>query len=110
MPDLPQATAAIGVLYTRAGWNASAFDHWTGGFYGDVSGTEWIDPVNSLDLAVGRRLHAPHAVPVRLQAQLFNLLDSRRIDGLAGYTVADGTPLFWTQAGRSLFFSATASF
>ena len=110
VPNLPQATIAAGLLYDLGGWNASVFDHWTGGFYGDVGGAERIDPVSSLDLALGRRLHAPGAVPVRLQAQLFNLLDSRRIDGFAGYTAAAGTPLFWTQAGRSLFVSATARF
>ena len=110
VPNTPQGTFAIGLLYNRDGWNASVFDRWTGGFFGDIGGAEWIDPVNTLDLSLGRRLHPRKTVPIRLQAQLFNLLDSRRIDGLAGYTAANGTPLFWTQAGRSLFVSATASF
>ncbi len=109
-PDTPQATLAAGLTVKRREVEASLLDRWTGGSYGDVGGREWIAPVNQLDLSAGTTLRIDRSVPVALKAQVFNLLDSRRIDGLAGYTVASATPLFWTQAGRSLFVSATGRF
>ena len=110
VPSTPQGTLSGAVLFATRVWNASLLDRWVGGTYGDVGGAEWIDPVNTLDLSAGRRWQAPHRTGIRLQAQIFNLLDSRKIDGLAGYTLGAGTPLFWTQAGRSLFVSATTVF
>ncbi len=113
-PDTPQATFTGGLLFSRHGLNASLLDRWVGASYGDVGRAAFIDPYNQLDLSVGGTIGGtswpPATPPIRLQAQLFNLLDSRRIDGLAGYTVAAGTPLFWTQAGLSLFLSGTACF
>lgn len=104
-PATPQATLSSGVLYEREALSASLVDRWVGGSYGDVGRTQWIAPFNQLDLSIATVLKR-----VTLRAQLFNLLDSRKIDGLAGYTVAAGTPLYWTQPGRSLFVSATAWF
>jgi iron complex outermembrane receptor protein len=40
--------------------------------------------------------------------QVNNLTDVRKIINLAGYTVQDGTPLYWTQPGRSVFVSLSA--
>ncbi len=104
-PATPQATLSSGLLYDRNAITASMIDRWVGGSYGDVGRTQWIAPFNQLDLSIGMVIKR-----MTLRAQLFNLLDSRKVDGLAGYTVAAGTPLFWTQAGRSVFFSATAWF
>ncbi len=104
-PATPQATLSSGLLYQRPALQASLVDRWVGGTYGDVGRTQWIEPFNQLDLSVGTVISR-----VTLRTQLFNLLDSRKIDGLAGYTVAAGTPLYWTQPGRSVFVSATAWF
>jgi iron complex outermembrane receptor protein len=109
-PATPQATLTGGLLYRQGAWDASLIDHWVGGEFGDVDRQSWIDPFNQLDASAGAIVKIPHAGHLALRAQLFNLLDSRKIDGFAGYTVAAGTPLFWTQAGLSLFVSATASF
>ncbi len=113
-PDTPQATLTGGLLFSRHGLSASLLDRWVGASYGDVGRAAFIDPYNQLDLSVGGTIGGaswpPATPPIRLQAQLFNLLDSRRIDGLAGYTAAAGMPLFWTQAGLSVFLSGTARF
>lgn len=37
--------------------------------------------------------------------QVNNLTNVTKIINLAGYTVQDGTPLYWTQPGRSVFVS-----
>ena len=109
-PDTPQATLSSGLLFSRGALHASLIDRWVGGSYGDTGRTAWISPYNQLDLSVGGTLRPQATPPIKLQAQIFNLLDSRRIDGLAGYTVAEATPLFWTQAGLSVFLSGTTRF
>ena len=108
-PDTPQATISAGLLLRRGALDASAIDRWVGGLYGDTGGTQWIAPYNQLDLSTGYTLLPRAASPIQLRAQAFNLLGSRRIDGLAGYTLG-GTPLYWTQAGRSFFLAATTRF
>ena len=109
-PTTPQATLSTGLILDRDGIDASLIDRWTGGSYGDVGDTQWIAPYNQLDLSAGTTFRFERAAPLTLRMQIFNLLDSRKIDGPAGYTVADATPLFWTQTGRSVFLSATAKF
>ncbi len=109
-PATPQATLGAGLIVKRGRMEASLVDRWTGGSFGDVGGSQWIAPYNQLDLSAGTTLRIDREVPVALKAQVFNLLDSRKVDGLAGYTVADATPLFWTQAGCSVFVSATKRF
>ena len=109
-PDTPQATLGAGLLFKRGATEASLVDRWTGGSYGDVGGSRWIAPNNQLDLSAGTTLRVDGTAPPALKAQAFNLLDSRKIDGLAGYTVAAAAPLFWTQAGASVFLSATERF
>lgn len=109
-PNAPQATLSGGLLFKGHMFDAALIDHWTGGTYGDTGGAQWVDPFNELDLSVGHTVHLPQGPPVSLRAQVFNLLNSRKIDGFAGYTVADATPLWWTQAGLTVFVGATTKF
>ncbi len=109
-PDTPQATLSGGLLFKRGMFDAALIDHWTGGTFGDTGSTQWVDPFNELDFSLGQTVHLPEAPPVSLRAQVFNLLNSRKIDGFAGYTVADATPLWWTQAGLTVFLGATTRF
>ena len=108
-PDTPQATLGGGLLFKRGAVEASLVDRWTGGSFGDVGGSRWIAPYNQLDLSAGTTLRVGGTTPLALKAQAFNLLDSRKIVGLAGYTVASATPLFWTEAGTLRCFSARPS-
>lgn len=68
---------------------------------GEVGWQARLDPFNQFDF--GRLMDPDQAAPVglRLSLQLQNLLDSREIDALAGYTVGVKTPLWFTQAGCS---------
>ena len=109
-PDTPQATASAGLVLQRAWGSVSVIDRWTGGSYGDVDRSNWIAPYSQLDLSAATVLHPRRNTPVALKLQLFNLADSRKIDGFAGYTVAAATPLFWCQPGRSVFVSAGTTF
>ena len=107
-PATPQFTLSGGLLLTRDPVTASLIERWTGGSYGDTARAQWIAPYAQLD-AAATTLHGGPA-PVMLRLQAYTLRDSRKVDGLAGYTLAAGTPLFWTQAGTSVFVSATSRF
>jgi len=45
-----------------------------------------------------------------IKLQLDNLLDTTKIFALAGNTVADNTPLYWTIPGRSAFVTLSTAF
>lgn len=47
---------------------------------------------------------------LNLQVQVYNLTNVTKIVNLAGYTVQDGTPLYWTQPARSVFVSLSKKF
>ena len=110
--NAPQATMAGGVLYQQGAWNGLLIDKWVGARYGDTERQQGLDPFNQLDLNIGwlSTEAFPKASPVKIQAQVLNLLDSRKINALEGYTVAANTPLFFTQAGRSAFVNASVQF
>jgi iron complex outermembrane receptor protein len=112
VPNTPQATMAGGVLYQNGPWNASVIDKWVGARYGDVERQQGLAPFNRLDASVGwtSRDVFPAAPPVTLQLLVQNILDSRKINALAGYTVAANTPLFFTQPGRSAFVNLAVRF
>ena len=40
---------------------------------------------------------------VRFKVNIDNLTNVTKIINLAGFTVQNGTPLYWTQPGRSVF-------
>jgi iron complex outermembrane receptor protein len=106
-PNTPQATLVGGIVYGQGDWHASLLDKWVGSRFGDTERQQGLDPFNQLDFSVSWQ---PKPTPVKLQVQALNLLDSRKIIALAGYTLADQTPLFYTQPGRSVFVGATVTF
>jgi iron complex outermembrane receptor protein len=106
-PNTPQATVVGGIVYGQGDWHGSLLDKWVGSRYGDTERQQGLDPFNQLDFSVSWQ---PKPTPVKLQVQALNLLDSRKIIALAGYTLADQTPLFYTQPGRSVFVGATVTF
>ena len=112
VPNTPQATLAGGLLYRAGGWNAALLDKWAGSRYGDTDRQQGLDPFDQLDLSLGLDLPLPRAEARSIKVKLLvsNLLDNRKIDALAGYTVAGNTPLFFTQPGRTVFLSSAVAF
>jgi len=53
----------------------------------------------------GRHLALVGALTASATPVLANITDVKKIINLAGYTVEDSTPLYWTQPGRSAFAS-----
>jgi iron complex outermembrane receptor protein len=112
VPNAPQATGVAGVIYGQGAWRGSLLDKWVGSRYGDTDRQQGLDPFNQLDFSLFWKppLGQAARTPLILQMQAQNLLDSRKIIALAGYTLAAQTPLFYTQPGRSLFLGATVTF
>lgn len=103
--NAPEATAAAGILFTTGGIYASLIDKWVGSRYGDVGLRQGLDPFNQLDASLSYTLHQRGTPPVVLRLQFDNLLDCRKIDEFDLYAGSKQTPLFYTQAGRSVFAS-----
>ena len=103
--NAPEATAAGGVIFTSGAIYASLIDKWVGSRYGDVGMRQGLQPFNQLDAAISYTLHQHGAPPFNLRLQIDNLLDSRKIDEFDLYAGSRQTPIFYTQAGRSVFAS-----
>ncbi|MGI4801512.1 MAG: TonB-dependent receptor [Janthinobacterium lividum] len=109
VPNAPTVTLAGGLLVHSGAWSGSLLDKWVGTRQGDTDRQAGLNPFNQLDLAASWTLVTPRLPALRLSLQLQNLLDSRGIDALAGYTVGVGTPLWFAQTSRSLWLTATVS-
>ncbi len=111
--DAPSATAAAGFIYNQDGWYGSVLDKWVGSRYGNSGQTAGLSPYNTLDLAVGYTTTETlfgWLPPSSIKVELNNVTDNTKIYGLAGATVANGTPLYWTIPGRSVFASYSVTF
>ena len=105
MPNAPDATWALGLLYDQNGINASLLGRYIGARFGASGDTSGLSPLFTVDFAAGYKLDkVDNALRnTTIQLQLDNLGDVRKIINLAGSTVGAGTPLYWTQPGRSVF-------
>jgi iron complex outermembrane recepter protein len=112
--NAPKSTAALGVIYNRAEWYASLIDKYVGSRYGDVGQTIPLAAYSTLDGALGYTVGQDGPAWLRkatLKLALNNLIDSRKIYALAGYTAdSSATPLYWTIPGRSVFATVSVPF
>ncbi|HEX4184188.1 MAG TPA: TonB-dependent receptor, partial [Caulobacteraceae bacterium] len=110
--NAPDATAAFGILYSQGRFSASLIDKWVGSRFGASGETQGLDPFNTLDLAVGYDLPNPSqwVKDTSIKVQVNNLTDDTQIINLAGFTVGAGTPLYWTNPGRSVFVTIAGKF
>lgn len=108
--NAPDYTAALGAVYNNDGFYASLIGRWIGDRYGDVGQTQRLQPFFTLDGSASYDLvhFSDQLKDLRLTVQVNNLTNVTKIINLAGYTVQDGTPLYWTQPGRSVFVSLSA--
>jgi iron complex outermembrane receptor protein len=111
--DAPSATAAGGLIYDKDGVYASLIDKWIGSRYGASGQTAGLQPYQTLDLAVGYTTTETMfgwLPPSSIKVELNNITDETKIDQLAGATVQNGTNLYWTVPGRSVFMSYSIKF
>ena len=105
VPNTPRRTAAGGVIYSTGGVYVSVLAKYVGSRFGDVEDTQYLPGFTtadaSLDLDLGQWFTAARGT--RLKINVDNIADNKPIINLAGYTVGAGTPLYWTNPGRSVF-------
>ena len=112
LPNAPETTGAIGGIYSQDGLYASLLGKWVGSRFGSAGQTQGLQPIFTLDGSVSYELsHLFSGIKqTTVQLQVDNITDTTKIINLAGFTVGAGTPLYWTQPARSVFFSVQTSF
>ena len=110
--NAPETTGALGVIYNQNGIYGSLLGKWVGSRYGDSGQTQGLSPVFTVDGSLGYNVENTGSPldGTSLKLQVQNLTDVTKIVNLAGYTVQNGDPLYWTQPGRSVFFSVSKKF
>jgi iron complex outermembrane receptor protein len=111
VPETPNRTAALGLLYNQGPVQASVIDKYVGVRYGDTGDAYRFGGYASTDAAVNymfRNAFGPlkHA---KAGVTLQNITDHRGIYFLNGYSSANA-PLFFTLPGRSAQLNLSASF
>ena len=111
VPNAPELTWALGILYNQNGINGSLLGRYVGSRFGASGDTQGLSPVFTLDLAAGYNLGKMDDTlrNTSVQLQVDNLANVTKIINLAGSTVGAGTPLYWTQPGRSVFVTVSTT-
>lgn len=110
--NAPAETAALGVIYDANGFYGSLLGKWIGTRYGSADAQQGLDPFYTIDLSLGYDLGylSDRLSNTKIKLQVDNITDVTKVVNLAGFTVQNGTPLYWTQPGRSAFVTLTTSF
>ncbi len=105
VPNTPKSTAAAGLVYSNGGVYASLLAKMVGPRFGDTGDSQYLPAFTTADASVDLDLGqwSSGLKGAKLKINVNNLADSKPIVNLAGYTVGAGTPLYWTNAGRSVF-------
>ncbi|NIF53095.1 TonB-dependent receptor [Burkholderia sp. Ax-1724] len=113
MPFTPNKTAAAGLLYERGPLTGSLITKFIGRQYGTTGNQIPIGGFAQTDLSVGYTFKPATSMvhDVRVGLQLDNLFNRTGINGFFGFGAdAAKTPLYWTQAGRSVFGTVQVDF
>ena len=113
IPNAPETTGAIGGIYSKDGLYASLLGKWVASaLRRRRPDARRLQPIFTLDGSVSYELsHLFDGIKqTTVQVQVDNITDTTKIINLAGYTVGAGTPLYWTQPARSVFFTVQTSF
>ena len=112
VPNTPDRTAALGLLYSDGALQGSLMGKYVGRRYGDspdqipLGGYATVD--GAVNYSFGPALTAFKDLKVGVTVQ--NIADRKSIYDLNGYTGAAGTPLYFTIPGRSFQVNVTAKF
>ena len=92
--------------------NGSLLGKYIGSRFGDVDQTQGLSPFFTMDLAAGYKLDRIDDTMRNssIKVEVNNLTNVTKIVNLAGYTVGAGTPVYWTQPGRSVFVTLSTTF
>jgi iron complex outermembrane receptor protein len=119
VPNTPNRTAALGVLYNHGPIQASLIEKYVGVRYGDTGDTYRFGGYGSADAAVNYVWDTPGGAVknVKVGVTVQNITDRKSIYFLNGYSngstpagYANGNPLFFSLPGRSAQLNLSASF
>ena len=110
--NTPHKTAALGFIYNDGPVYASLVDKFVGKTYYTANATD-DTPIGGYAITnfAASYKFDPHISDVKdfkIGVQLNNIFNNTHINALAGTTVADSTPLFWTIPARNFNFTITA--
>jgi len=110
LPNAPDRTAALGLLFDSGAWSASLVDKYVGVRYGDSGQTQRLGGYATTDLATSYTFVHPFAAvrDATVSFKVGNIGNNKHINALAGYTGQDGTPLYWTIPERSFELDVSA--
>lgn len=109
--NTPEKTAAIGPLYDRDGFSALLIAKWIGGQFGQDVGVNSV-PIKSyatVDFAAGYTLPILNGRKLDFRLNVNNIIDDHHVIFNNGFAGDGVTPLYFTNPGRSVFFSISAS-
>ncbi len=110
----PRYTAAVGPLYSNAGLYASVLAKFIGPQYGlDTTGGVLRNSLplraySNVDLAVSKTIPILNGRRIDARMNVSNLFDNHSLTNVTGTTAA-GAGLYYTNPGRSIFFTVAAS-
>lgn len=112
MPNAPQQTAALGLIYDRGPLHGSLIGKFVGHQFGDTGNSQPIGGYMVANLAGAYTFKSPTSWMrnTRIGLEVDNLFNRTSINGLAGYTAADNTPLYWTIPGRAVIATLSTDF
>lgn len=107
----PDSTAAAGLMYNADGLHADLLAKYTGQRYGDNPELYRLPGYTTATLSLGYTFKpSPDRPTIKISGVVDNLFDYRGVNALAGYTVADSTPLYWNVVPRNFSIKLSASF
>ena len=119
LKGVPKTTGALGLIYNRGAWYASAITKFVGSNYGDT-GTDangnpiGVYPFSSYSvttLSANYTVQSAGVLPhgAKIGVQVFNVFNKTSLYALAGYT-GNNVPLFWSIPGRSVMVNFSVPF
>lgn len=112
MPNAPQSTAALGLLYERGPLNGSLITKFVGHQFGSTGDQQPIGGFTVTNFATSYTVKnlAPWLHNTRVGLEVDNIFNRTSINALAGFTAADNTPLYWTIPGRAIIGTVSTDF
>lgn len=107
----PQSTAAFGPLYDHDGFSALLVGKFVGRQFGQDTPVNAypIKSYTTVDFAAGYTLPILNRRKLDFRLNVNNIFDDHSLIGLSQLAADGKTGLYWTNPGRSVFFSITAS-
>jgi len=111
LANAPNRTAALGPIIDLDGFSASLLGKYIGKQYGidQPTNTYLVKSYMTADFAMGYTLGILNGRKVDLRLNVNNIFDNHSIIGLNQFAGDGRTGLYWTNSGRSVFLTLSAS-